>query len=157
MKKFALALAAIFVLSIACGGGETPDQVINKLMDGVQSGDGDVIISCLSAEVITGINEGLEELKADAEGTASMAVMMGITITAEEVADLTPGKALSIMLSSEMVASQMPDFSTVVIGEAVVDGDVAMVPVTLDGDTEDMELVLEDGKWKIGGEGMDFM
>ncbi len=157
MKKFALALVAVFVLAIACGGNGTPEQVVQQLMDGVQNGDGDAIVSCLSAEVVTGIDEGLEELKADAEGTAAMAIMMGIEITPEEVADLTAGKAITIILSSEMIASEMPDFSAVEIGTATIDGETATVPVTMDGDTEDIELLLENGAWKIGGEGMDFM
>ncbi len=157
MKKFALALVAVFVLAIACGGSGTPEQVVQQLMDGVQNGDGDAIVSCLSAEVVTGIDEGLEELKADAEGTAAMAIMMGIEITPEEVADLTAGKAITIILSSEMIASEMPDFSAVEIGTATIDGETATVPVTMDGDTEDIELLLENGAWKIGGEGMDFM
>lgn len=158
MKKYALALTAVFVLSIACfGGGGTPDQVVQKLFDAVENGDGDAVVGCLSTEVLDGINEGLEELKADPEGTAAMAVMMGIEITPEEVADLTAGKAVTIVLSSEMVTAEMPDFSSVEIGEAVIDGDIAMVPVTFDGDTEEIELVLEGGSWKIGGEGMGFM
>ncbi len=86
-----------------------------------------------------------------------MAIMMGVEITAEEVADLTAGKAITIILSSEMIASEMPDFSAVEIGTATIDGETATVPVTMDGDTEDIELLLEDGAWKIGGDGMDFM
>ncbi|MCD4708127.1 MAG: hypothetical protein K8S62_10360 [Candidatus Sabulitectum sp.] len=158
MKKFALALTAVFVLSFAClGGGGTPNQVVQNLFDAIEGGDGDAVVGCLSTEILDGFDEGLEELKADPEGTAAMAVMMGIEITPEEVADLTPGKAISIILSSEMMTSEMPDFSTVEIGEAVIDGETATVPVTMDGDTEDIELVLEDGNWKIGGEGMNFM
>lgn len=157
MKKFALALAAVFVLAIACGGGGTPDQVVQNLFDAVENGDGDAVVSCLSAETLTGLEEGIEELKADPEGTAAMAVMMGIEITPEEVSDLTAGKAITIVLSSEMVTSEMPDFSTVEIGEAVIDGETATVPVTMDGDTDDIELVLEGGSWKVGGEDMGFM
>jgi len=159
MKKFALALVAVFVLSIACfgGGGGTPDQVIQKLFDGIENGDGDAVVSCLSSEALEGINEFIEELKTDPEGTAAMAVMMGIEITPEEVSDLDAAKVISILLSSEMITEEMPDFSSVEIGEAVIDGDTAMVPVTMDGDTEEIELILEDGNWKIAGEGMDFM
>ena len=51
----------------------------------------------------------------------------------------------------------MSDFSAVEIGTATIDGETATVPVTMDGDTEDIELLLEDGAWKIGGDGMDFM
>ncbi|MCP4647060.1 MAG: hypothetical protein GY852_04890 [bacterium] len=158
MKKLALALAAIFVLAIACGGGGgTPDQVVKQLLDAVENGDGDAIVSHLSAEVITGLDEGLEEIKADPEGTAGMAVMFGIEITPEEVSELTAGKAITLLLTSEMVTAEMPDFSGVEIGAAVIDGETAVVPVTMDGDTDEIELVLENGEWKIGGEGMDFM
>ena len=157
MKKFALALATVFVLAIACGGGGTPEQVVQKLMDGVQSGDGEAVVSCLSAEVLEGIDEFLVEMQADPEGTAAMAVMMGIEITPDEVSDLDAAKVVTILLSSEMVTAEMPDFSAVEIGTATIDGDIATVPMTMDGETEDLELILEDGSWKIGGEGMDFM
>jgi len=157
MKKFALALAAVFVLAIACGGGGTPDQVVNKLFDGVQNGDGDVVLSCLSSDAIAGINEFVDQLKAEPEETASMAVMFGVEITADEVADLDAARVITILLSSEMITAEMPDFSTVEIGDAVIDGEIATVPVTVDGETDDIELILEDGNWKIGGESMDFM
>ena len=157
MKKFAPALVAVFVLAIACGGGGTPDQVVQKLFDGVQNGDGDAVVGCLSAEALAGIDEAIVEFKADPEGTAAMAVMMGIEITADEVSDLTAAKVITILLSSEMITAEMPDFSTIEIGAAVIDGETATVPVTMDGDTEDIELILEDGNWKIGGDGMSFM
>lgn len=158
MKKFALALTAVFVLSFAClGGGGTPDQVVQNLFDAIEGGDGDAVVGCLSVEALEGINEFIEELKTDPEGTAAMAVMMGIEITPEEVSDLNAAKVITILLSSEMMTEEMPDFSTVEIGEAVIDGETATVPVTMDGDTEDIELILEDGNWKIGGEGMNFM
>ncbi len=157
MKKYALALVAVFVLVMACGGAGTPDQVVQKLLDGVEAGDGDAVVGCLSAEALAGIDEFLVELKADPEGTAAMAVMMGVEITPDEVTELTAAKVVTILLSSEMVTAEMPDLSAVEIGAAVIDGDVATVPVTMDGETEDIELILEDGNWKIGGEGMDFM
>jgi hypothetical protein len=157
MKKFALALSAVFVLAIACGGGGTPDQVVKTLFDGVQNGDGNAVLSCLSTEAVDGINEFVEELKADPEGTASMAVMFGVEITADEVSELDAAKVITILLGSEMITAEMPDFSSVEIGDAVIDGETATVPVTLDGETEDIELILENGSWKIGGESMDFM
>jgi hypothetical protein len=157
MKKFALALAAVFVLAIACGGGGTPDQVVHRLFEGVQNGDGDVVLSCLSSEALAGIDEFVDQLKAEPEETAAMAVMFGVEITADEVADLDAAKVITILLSSEMLTSEMPDFSEVEIGEAVIDGETATVPVTLDGETDDIELILEDGSWKIGSEGMNFM
>lgn len=157
MKKYILAVVAVFVLAVACGGAETPDQVVTKLMNGVANADGDAVVACMSAEAVAGIDEMLVEIKADPEGTAGMAVMLGITITPEEVSDLTAGKAITLLLGSEMVTAEMPDLSAIEIGAAVIDGETATVPVTMDGETEDIDLILEDGSWKIAGEGMDFM
>ncbi len=154
------ALIVIILSSLGLGeqnSASTPEQVVNKLFSGVQNGDGDAVVSCLSAEALAGIDEGLVEIKANPEETAGMAVMFGIEITADEVANLTAARAISLLLTSEMLAAEMPDFSTVVVGTAVIDGETATVPVTMDGETEDMELVLEDGSWKIGGGDMDFM
>jgi len=157
MKKYMLALVAVFVLAIACGGAETPDQVVTKLLNGVLNADGDAVVSCLSAEAVAGIDEMLVEIKADPEGTAAMAVMMGIEVTPEEVADITAGKALTLLLGSELVTAEIPDLAGFEVGAAVIDGETASVPVTVDGESNDVQLILEDGSWKIAGEGMDFM
>ncbi len=84
---------------------------------------------------------------------------MGIEITAEEVADLTVAKAITLILSSEETTEEMPDFSAIEIGVAVIDvnGETATVPVTFEGETTDIPLILEDGSWKIAGDDMGFM
>ena len=61
------------------------------------------------------------------------------------------------MKNTEVYTTDMPDFNSMEIGDAVIDGGTATVPVTLDGETDDIELVLEEGNWKIGSEDMDFM
>ncbi len=157
MKKYILALVAVFVLAIACGGGETPDQVVTKLLNGVQNADGDAVVSCLSAEAVAGIDEMLVGIKADPEGTATMAAEVGIEITPEEITDLTAGKTVTLLLGSELVTAEIPDLSGIEVGTAVIDGETASVPVTIDGESSDVQLILEDGSWKIAGEGMNFM
>lgn len=149
MKKFALALAAVFVLSIACGGGGTPDQVVQKFIDAAKTADGTALVGCMSAEALGELNESLEQLKESPEESAAFFEMMGVEITAEEIPDMTAGDFISALLGSEMMADEMPDFSDAVVGEAVIEGDQAMVPVTFGDDTEEIELVLEDGSWKI--------
>ncbi len=150
MKKFALAFAAVFVLAIACGGGGTPDAVVQKAIDALENGDGDALISCLSAEAVEELNGQIEEMKAAPEESAAFMAMMGIEITAEEIEGMDAGDFITKMFSSEMLMAEMPDFSNVEIGEAVIDGEAAMVPVTIDGETEEVELTLENGEWKLG-------
>jgi len=150
MKKFALALAAVFVLAMACGGAATPEAVVKKAIDAFENGDGNALISCLSAEAVEELNAQVEEMKAAPEESAAFMAMMGIEVTAEEIENMSAGDFISKLFSSEMMAAELPDFSSVEIGEAVIDGDEAMVPVTIDGDTEEVELILENGEWKLG-------
>jgi hypothetical protein len=149
MKKFAVAFAAIFVLAIACGGGGTPDQVVKKMIDGFEAKDGNAIIACMSAEAVAELQAQVDEMKATPEESAGFMAMIGIEITAEEITNMSAGDFLTKMLSSEMLADELPDMSTVEIGEVVIDGETATVAVTLDGDTDTVDLILEDGQWKI--------
>lgn len=150
MKKFAIALAAVFVLAMACGGAATPDAVVKKAIDAFENGDGNALISCLSAEAVEELEAQVEEMKASPEESAGFLAMMGIEVTAEEIENMSAGDFISKLFTSEMMAAEMPDFSNVEIGEAVIDGDEAMVPVTIDGETEEVELILENGEWKLG-------
>jgi len=150
MKRFAIALAAVFVLAMACGGAATPDAVVKKAIDAFENGDGNALISCLSSEAVEELNAQVEEMKASPEESAAFMAMMGIEITADEIENMSAGDFISKLFSSEMMAEEMPDFSTVEIGETVIDGETATVEVTLDGDTDTVELILENGEWKLG-------
>ncbi len=151
MKKFALALAAIFVLAIACGGGGTPDQVVQKFLDAWNSADGDGVVSCMSSDGLSDLNGYIDILRAAPEASVEQLATMGIEFTTEEVENLTVAQFLTAMLSNEEAASSMPDLSNVEIGEATIseDGQNATVVVIADGDEEELELILEDGNWKI--------
>ncbi|MCD4708126.1 MAG: DUF4829 domain-containing protein [Candidatus Sabulitectum sp.] len=156
MKKFALALVAVFVLSAACGGGGTPDQVVKKLFEAFENADGDAVVACLSEEALEDMNENVEELRESPEESVAFFAMMNIEITEDEIENMTAGDLVSAILGSEVFTEEMPDFSNVEIGEAIIDEEDAKVLVTIDGDTEEFELVLEDGNWKID-DGMNFM
>ncbi len=151
MKKFAIALAAIFVLAVACGSAGTPEQVVQKFLDAWNSGDGDGVASCMSSEGLIELDGFIEILRAAPDESVAQLAMMGLEFTPEEVADLTVGQFLTAMLSSEMASADMPDLSDVVIGETTIseDGQSAVVDVTTDGEEEELELILEDGSWKI--------
>jgi len=149
MKKFAVAFAAIFVLAIACGGAATPDQVVKKMIDAFEAKDGTAILECMSAEAVAELDAQVDEMKAAPEESAAFMAMIGIEVTADEITNMTSGEFLTKMLSSEMLADELPDMSTVEIGEVVIEGETATVAVTLDGDTDNIDLVLEDGQWKI--------
>ncbi len=152
MKKFALALAAVLVLAMACGGGAaTPEQVVQRFLEAWNSGDGDGVVGCMSSEGLVELDGFIEILRAAPDESVAQLAMMGIEFTPEEVAELTVGQFLGAMLTSEAASADMPDLSNVEIGETVIaeDGQTAVVNVTADGESEELELVLEDGNWKI--------
>ncbi len=157
MKKIFLALAAVFVLAMACGGGGTPDQVVKKFFDALENADGNALVACMSEEALEDMNEGLEELKESPEESVAFFAMMDVEITTDEIENMSAGDLISAILGSEVFSDERTDFSDIEIGEAIIDeeeGD-AKVLVTIDGDTEEFELVLEDGNWKID-DGLNF-
>lgn len=156
MKKFALSLAAVFVFTMACGGGGTPDQVVKKFFNALENADGNALVACMSEEALEDMNEGLEELRESPEESVAFFAMMDVEITTDEIENMTAGDLISAILGSEVFSNERTDFSDIEIGEAIIDEEDAKVLVTIDGDTEEFELVLEDGNWKID-EGMDFM
>ncbi len=151
MKKFAIALAAIFVLAVACGSAGTPEQVVQKFIEAWNNGDGDGVVTCMSSEGLAELDGFIEIMRAAPDESVAQLAMMGLEFTPEEVADLTVGQFLTAMLSSEEASADMPDLSNVVIGETVIaeDGLTAVVNVSADGEEEELELILEDGNWKI--------
>lgn len=154
MRKVAIALAALFVLAMACGGGGTPDQVVRKFIDGFENGDGNAIISCISTDAVAELEASLEEMKADPESSAAFLGMVGIETTADEIRNMDAGAFLDMMFSSELLAAELPDFGSVEVGETRIEGDNAWVTVTMDGETDEVMLVLENGNWKISADAM---
>lgn len=154
MKRLALTLMAVFVFAIACGGGETPDKIVKKSFDAVQNADGNALLGNMCAEAVVELNEVLEGIQESPEESSVISIT---EITAEEVENMTTGDFVSALLRTEVFLAVMPDFSNMVIGEATISGDTAIVPVTVDFYTEDIELVFEGDSWKISGGVLDFV
>ena len=61
---------------------------------------------------------------------------------------MTAGDILSVYLRFD---TEFPDFSSVMmeIGDAIIDGETAVVPVTIDGSVNNIELFIKDDCWKL--------
>ncbi|MCK5786807.1 MAG: hypothetical protein KAH54_09665, partial [Candidatus Sabulitectum sp.] len=70
---------------------------------------------------------------------------------------LTPGDSLNALFISPLYAGELPDFRGVEFGETAIRGDTALVRFTIDGNMEEIELVQENGNWKIVGNGMEIL
>ena len=150
MKIFSLVFAAGLILMMACGGASAPDAVVRKAIDAVESGDGETLVGCLSSEGIEELNSQIEEMKVNPEESAAFLVMMGIDVSTEDVENMDAGDLITWMLQSELMKAELPDFSTIEIGEPVIEGDEAVVPIVLEGESEEVELIRENGEWKLG-------
>jgi len=150
MKKNALVIVAVFTLVLGCGGATTPDAVVRKAIDAVENGDGEALIGYLCADDIEDLNFQIEEMKVNSEESAAFLVMMGIDVSAEDVENMDGADLLTWMLQSDMMRAELPDFGNMEIGEPVIEGDEAVVPIVLEGENEEIELVREDGEWKLG-------
>ncbi len=126
----------------------TPEMVVKNYVDACNNANGHLFITCAP-------NEGFEELLGllvlhewNPDLTVDIFAEMGVDITAEEVECMTAGDILSVYLRFD---TELPDFSsaTIEIGDAIIDGETAVVPVTIDGSVYNIELFIEGGCWKL--------
>ena len=144
------------VLSTACAR-QTPDSVVRTFFQAYADGDGSALVSCMSSSSMTDIDEYLLQLKESPDESASYLTMIGIEVTSEELANMNSGDFVTALFNSPVYAEELPDFSSTEFGEAAIYGDRALVPFTVNGIREEIELVLEDNCWKIIGNGMEIL
>lgn len=154
MKKL-LIITAIVAMIAGCGAAPGPRATVEKAFNALKAGDGKALIECISAEQVAEINASVDELKANPEESAAMMGFIGITVTAEEISSMDAAGFISLLFKSEAFGAEFANM-TVTFGAEKIDGDTATVEVTVDGDTEEINLVRENGRWVIS-EGFDMM
>jgi formylglycine-generating enzyme required for sulfatase activity len=126
----------------------TPEMVVKISIDAYNNANGHLLMVCSPA----GQLEELQSLLALFEEYPDLAVAtfaeMGADITAEKVEYMVAGDFLSAYLRFD---TELPNFSSVEVemGDAIINGETAIVPITVDGNVEEMELFIEDGRWKL--------
>jgi stress response protein SCP2 len=82
---------------------------------------------------------------------------MGIELDADKIPDMTAKDFMAAMISSPMITGMMQE-AEITVGEVTIDGDTAKVEVTSSvmgqTDTNIIDVVREDGKWKVTEFGM---
>ncbi|MCK5786715.1 MAG: SUMF1/EgtB/PvdO family nonheme iron enzyme [Candidatus Sabulitectum sp.] len=132
-------------LRVARDARKTPEEVVTFFMDMVFSSDGEDIISGLSEEELADFNAVLRVMKLAPDEMAAELSSGGIEITAEDIENMTIDEFVMVMLGSAEIE----------IGEATINGETALVPVTIEGETEEIQLVLENGQWVVVDNGTD--
>jgi hypothetical protein len=134
---------------MACGAGG-PGDAVTGFFDALQAGDGEKAASYLSQQAIDDMGSLRDYLTGNEEQTAEMAAEFGVS--AEELSNADDREFVAIVLSSDMMAGEAEGLE-VTIGEVTIDGDQATVEVTYtmdgDSDTDELEMVREDGGWKL--------
>lgn len=153
-----LFFATVFLaISSACGGTAAPEQIVVAFYEAYANADGQTFVDCMSSEAMINTEEFIKQLQETPEESAEYLADVGINVSVEGIANMTAGRFITAILTSPVYADELPDFSNAVFGETTIEGDRALVPVTIDDSTEEMELVLENGKWKIVGDGLEIL
>lgn len=123
----------------------TPEEVVAFFVDMMLNSDGEFILGGLSEEELADFNAVLRVMKLAPDEMAAELSSGGIEITAEEIENMAIDEFVMVMLGSAEIE----------IGEAVINGETALVPVTFEGAIEEIRLVLVNGRWVIVDDGVD--
>jgi hypothetical protein len=156
-RLVALAGAAALMASCGGGGGGNPGDAVTEMFDALKAGDGETAVSYMSASALEEMDAQLEMLKVDPEASSQQLALIGIEIDAEDIPDMTARDFAVAMISSPMMKSVM-ETAEVSIGEVTIEDDVARVEVTTtvmgESETHTIDVVREDGQWKVTEFGM---
>ena len=129
----------------------TPLHVVEIFFDSYSRGDGNTLVSCMSGEAIAEINDYVITLQQTPESSAEYLNSIGIQVSIEDIETLTAGNFVTLIFNSPVYAAELPDFSNAEFGEVTIVDNRAIVPVTIDNNTEPIELIIENDEWKIVG------
>ena len=141
--------SSLLCLIMACGAAG-PGDAVTGFFDALQAGDGEKAAGYLSQQAIDEMGSLRDYMMGDEAQIAEMAAEFGVS--AEELSNADDRQFVAIVLSSDMMAGEAEGL-VVTVGEVAIEGDRATVQVTYtmdgDSDTDELELVKEDGGWKL--------
>jgi hypothetical protein len=102
----------------------------------------------MSAEQVEELNASVEEMKVNPEESAQMMAFLGVETTADEISSLDAAGFVSLLMKSEMFSAEFADME-MTFGAERIEGEEAWVEVTVDGETDEVQLIKENGRWVI--------
>jgi hypothetical protein len=153
--------AAGLALLISCSGSGDPALSLKSLFSAAKEGRGERAVSLLSHAALDSLEAGigLERMWGNPGEASSLLASYGIGMSAGEIDTIGTAELMIRLVESPLFSRIMEDAS-LETGNVTVSGSLATVGVELVflGDTlnGDVQMVLEDGKWKVGGEGVRF-
>ena len=160
MKALAVFSILLFALTMACGDGNSagnPGDAVTEMFDALKAGDGERAVAYMSESALSEMDSQLEMIKMAPAQSAQQLSAMGIDIDAADIPDMTTKDFMVALISSPVITSLM-ESSEVSIGEVTIDGNTARVEVTTivmgESETNTIDVVKEDGQWKVTEFGM---
>ncbi|MEN8209632.1 MAG: hypothetical protein ABFR50_10325 [Candidatus Fermentibacteria bacterium] len=145
----ALSLTVMLVL-MACGGDPLPEDSMTAFVEAVKTADGATAASYISSYALGELDVQLVAIKENPEMSVTYFETMGVEVTEDEIANWTSEDLLAAFFTSPGTAEELGDKLDLVVNGSEIDGSEAVVFITTaSGDEEEVDMVLEDGVWKL--------
>ncbi len=149
------------MLLLSCSGSGDPALSLKSFFDAAKRGKGERAVSLLSRAALDSLEAGigLEMMRGNPGEASALLASYGVAVTPGEI-DTIGASALLVRLVESPMFLRVMENSSIETGDVTLSGSRAAVQVELvflnDTAAGDVQMVLEDGRWKIGGEGMCF-
>ncbi len=150
MKLVTLLSLTVLLVLMACGGDALPEDSMTAFVEAVKAGDGETAASYISSYALSELDVQLVAIKENPEMSVTYFETMGVETTADEIADWNSRDLLAAFFGSPGMVEELGDKLDLVISGSAIDGSEAVVFITnADGDEDEVEMILEDGVWKL--------
>ncbi len=144
-----LSLTVMFVL-MACGEGALPEDSMTAFVAAVKTGDGEAAAGYMSSHALSVLDVQLVAIKENPEMSVTYFETMGVEATESEIADWTSADLYAAIIGSPGMVEELGNKLDLVVNGSEIDGSEAVVFfTTADGDEEEIDMILEDGVWKL--------
>ena len=150
MKLVTILSMTVMLVLMACGGGALPEDSMKAFVDAIKAGDGPTAASYISSYALSELDVQLVAIKENPEMSVTYLAAMGVEATESEIAEWTSEDLLAAFFSSPGTVEELGDKLNLVINGSEIDGEEAVVFITTADDREEeVEMILEDGVWKL--------
>ena len=149
--KFVIVLSTAVMLALmACGVGALPEDSMTSFVEAIKAGDGETAASYVSSHSLSEMDVLLVVIKENPEISVTSFETMGIETTESEIVDWTAENLIAAILGSPGILEELGDKIDLVVNGSEIEGSEAVVFITTtDGREEEIDMVLENGVWKL--------
>ncbi len=144
MKRITFFLISLLFLAACSAPG--PKATVERAFESIKNQDAKAYIKFLPANELAELEAIITDMKETPEYSADFLTYIGLSVTVEEIKNLTVESYLTLQLKSLSEAISSAEVS---YGNETINGDEATVQLIINGTTGDVDLIKENGKWVI--------